>query len=278
MRSSGPERRAWLATLPAIADDFTRRWSLCLGPPFEPGGDTAWVAPARSARGGTCVLKLGWRHDEALHEAEGLGTWNGDGTVRLLATAGAEATSVLLLERCLPGTELRTTPETEQDIVVAGLLGRLWRDPPAQGPFRPLEAMCDMWADRFEQDAAGAAAVGDSGLARAGMELLRSLPRGASHRKLLFTDLHAGNILAARREPWLAIDPKPYVGDPAYDVLQHMLNCPGRLERDPRGLARRMAGLAGLDARRVALWLFARLIEESAHRPAMAAIARRLAP
>ena len=41
---------------------------------------------------------------------------------------------------------------------------------------------------------------------------------------LLHTDLHAGNVLAAEREPWLAIDPKPYVGDPAYDVTQHIFN------------------------------------------------------
>ena len=41
---------------------------------------------------------------------------------------------------------------------------------------------------------------------------------------LLHTDLHAGNVLAAKREPWLAIDPKPYVGDPVYDVTQHIFN------------------------------------------------------
>ncbi len=60
---------------------------------------------------------------------------------------------------------------------------------------------------------------------------------------LLLTDLHAGNVLSAGREPWLVIDPKPYLGDPAYDPLQHLLNCPGRLQADPAGLADRMAGL-----------------------------------
>jgi streptomycin 6-kinase len=42
---------------------------------------------------------------------------------------------------------------------------------------------------------------------------------------LLCTDLHAENVLAAEREPWLAIDPKPCIGDPAFDAIQHMLNC-----------------------------------------------------
>jgi streptomycin 6-kinase len=40
----------------------------------------------------------------------------------------------------------------------------------------------------------------------------------------LHADLHADNVLAAQREPWLAIDPKLYVGDPAYDVTQHIFN------------------------------------------------------
>ena len=49
----------------------------------------------------------------------------------------------------------------------------------------------------------------------------------------LCTDLHAGNVLRADRQPWLMIDPKPHVGDPTYDALQHMLNCPARLHAEP---------------------------------------------
>ena len=33
----------------------------------------------------------------------------------------------MLLERCEPGTLLRELPEPEQDVVLAGLLRRLWR-------------------------------------------------------------------------------------------------------------------------------------------------------
>jgi streptomycin 6-kinase len=75
---------------------------------------------------------------------------------------------------------------------------------------------------------------------------------------LLATDLHAGNILRAEREPWLVIDPKPFVGDPAYDVTQHLFNCQERLRVDPKGLVRRVAELAELDCERVRLWTFAR--------------------
>ena len=117
-----------------------------------------------------------------------------------------------------------------------------------------------------------------SGLARAGIALFGALPETADNRVLPCTDLHGGNILAAQRAPWLVIDPKPYLGDPAYDVLQHMLNCEDRLAADPAGLAKRMAGLAGIDPGRVRQWLFARSVQESIGSPLMRQVARRLAP
>ena len=95
---------------------------------------------------------------------------------------------------------------------------------------------------------------------------------------LLCTDLHADNVLAAEREPWLVIDPKPYVGDPTYDPLQHLLNCENRLLADPRGLARRMADLLDLDGERLLLWLFARCVQESPDWPVLGEVARRVAP
>ena len=79
------------------------------------------------------------------------------------------------------------------------------------------------------------------------MELLRNLPRTAQRNVVLGTDLHAGNVLAAEREPWLVIDPKPYVGDPAYDPVQYMLNNPGRLISDNDRFIGRIADLAGVD-------------------------------
>ncbi|MGH2875984.1 MAG: aminoglycoside phosphotransferase family protein [Solirubrobacteraceae bacterium] len=236
------------------------------------------------------VLKLGWRHWEAEQEAAALRLWNGDGAVRCLAQRRFDETDALLLERCVPGGPLvDLLPEPAQDVVVATLLRRLWAHPlPAGHGFSSLALMCGRWAHELERDleAAGAdrdtgvPAAGelDPGLVRAGADLLRELPAGADREVLLCTDLHAGNILASRREPWLAIDPKPFVGDPAYDAVQHLLNCDARLTSDPVGLAERLAGLLDVDARRVRLWLFARCAQESLHDRALRDPARRLAP
>jgi streptomycin 6-kinase len=272
------ERRAWLTTLPGVIARLEQHWSLRVGEPFQPGGQTAWVAPARREAGGEVVLKLAWRHREAEHEADALRAWNGQGAVLLQAAEALDGTIALLLERCMPGGTLAARPEPEQDVVIASLLPRLWCEPAPGHPFRPLQEMCDVWADEFERKAGAGPMTLDPGLAREGIALFRALPATPERSVLLCTDLHAENVLAAQREPWLAIDPKPYVGDPTYDALQHLLNCDQRLHADARGLASRMAGLLGLDTDRLLLWLFARCVQESLDWPDLAAVARRLAP
>jgi streptomycin 6-kinase len=272
------ERRAWLAALPGVVEGLAGRWSLELGAPFQPGGQCSWVAPARDAAGRDLVLKVMWRHPEAAHEVDGLRLWAGNGAVVVHAADVFDETSTLLLERCVPGTPLsEVAAAPEQDEVVAGLLRRLWVDPRAGHPFRPLQVMCDEWAAEFEAKLPTAPGTLDPGLARAGVELFRGLPATGDRSVVLITDLHAGNILAAQREPWLVIDPKPYVGDPTYDSLQHLLNCPDRLSTDPISLVRRLAALLDLDADRLVLWLFARCVVESLDWPALHDVAVRLA-
>ncbi len=166
--------------------------------PFQPGGVASWVAPASDSAGRDVVLKVGWPHFESIHEGDGLRVWDGDGTVQLYATETLGDTIALLVERCVPGTTLSSLPEPEQDVAVAQLLRRLWRDPGPHHPFRSLEFMCDSWADSFERQLEAPAASIDPGMARAGIELFRSLPTSADREVLLVTDLHADNVLRAR--------------------------------------------------------------------------------
>ncbi len=253
-----PERSAWLERLPGVVRDLGDRWSLTIGTPFDTDeGGAAWVAPATLSDGVRAVLKIGMPHMEGDHEIAGLRVWNGDGTVRLLEAD--ESVGAMLLERCEPGTLLRERPEPDQDMIVAGLLRRLWRAPADLHPFRPLTAMLAHWGT---ETLANAERWHDPGLVRAGLALFEELPRSASTSGLLVTDLHAGNILQARREPWLMIDPKPFVGDPAYDATQHLFNCVERLLAKPNETIDRFADLLCVDAERVRLWTFARAAAE----------------
>lgn len=226
------------------------------------------------------MLKVAWRHREAECEAAGLRHWGGDGSVRWYATRDLDTTTALLLERCTPGRQLKqSAPEPEQDEVIAKLLARLWARAPQPGhPFSTLDTICHEWADSFELACAEDNHGLDPGLARAGLDTLRTLPRSTSTQVLLCTDLHAENVLAAQRESWLVINPKPFIGDPTFDPVQHILNCEARLHADPIGLVRRMAGLLDLDRQRLRLWLFARCAQESLHHLPTRALARRLAP
>jgi streptomycin 6-kinase len=253
-----PERARWLARLPEMLSDVERRWSLTIGVPFDTNETScAWVAPVVLADATPAVLKLGMPHMEGAHEIEGLRFWNGDPTVRLLESD--DDLDAMVLERCEPGTMLRALPEPEQDVVIARLLRRLWRAPLAPHPFRPLSTMTAHWS---AETLADAEPWPDAVLVRAGLRLFDELPQNAAENVLLATDLHAGNILRAQREPWLVIDPKPFVGDRAYDATQHLLNCKARLRSDPEGTIRRFADLLDVDPRRVRLWLFARVAAE----------------
>jgi streptomycin 6-kinase len=251
-----PERAAWLKRLARTLGTLQERWSLTVGEPFH-DASCAWVAPVRLADGTSAVLKLSMPHMEGEHEIEGLRFWNGDPTVRLMEAD--DELGAMLLERCEPGTVLRELSEPEQDVVIAGLLRRLWRSPLPSHAFRPLSAMTAYWSRETLEDIER---WPDTGLVRAGLQLFQELPHSASDNVLLATDLHAGNVLRSQREPWLVIDPKPFAGDPAYDATQHLFNCDARLLSDPEGIIFRMADLLGMDRERVRLWTFARAAAE----------------
>lgn len=151
--ASTPERAGWLARLPDAIRHLQDRWSLTLGTPLD-GEEVScsWVAPATTADGTGAMLKVGMPHFEGEREIDALRFWDGDPTVRLLAAD--EDVNAMLLERCDPGTHLRVLPEPEQDVVVARMLRRLWRTPPAPHRFRPLAEMTALWSQETLGDAA----------------------------------------------------------------------------------------------------------------------------
>ena len=249
---------AWLDQLPSAITHLRQRWSLTLSEPFEDESSCSWVAPCIRQDGTAAVLKLGMPHMEARSEIDGLIFWNGDPTVFVLESA--VELNAMLLEHCQPGIPLCRRPEHEQDEVIAKLLRRLWRIPPKAHPFRHLSEMTASWS---KESLEKADSWFDAGLIREGLRIFEELSNNASSEVLLATDLHAGNVLQAQREPWLVIDPKPFVGDPTYDATQHLFNCDTRLRLDPEGMIRRFSDLLIVDHERVHLWLFARAAVEA---------------
>jgi streptomycin 6-kinase len=255
-----PELTAWLDRLPDVIRRLEQRWALTPDTPLDGEEPScSYVTAVRAANGMPAVLKIAMPHMEGEHEIQGLRFWDGDPTVRLLEFD--DELGAMLLERCLPGSPLRALAEDDQDVVISGLLRRLWRQPLKPHPFRPLSTLTRYWANETRSQIEQQPDI-DMGLVRAGLHLFEELPGNATRTALLATDLHAGNVVRAEREPWLVIDPKPFVGDPAYDATQHLLNCRTRLRLHPDRTIRNFANLAEIEYERVRLWTFARAAAE----------------
>jgi streptomycin 6-kinase len=250
-----PERQAWLDGLPDLLTQLEFRWSIRIGEPFE-NATCSWAAPVACTSAYPAILKVAMPHMEGRDEIRGLQFWSGDGTVRLLE---AEVESgAMLIERCMPGSTLHSEHESRQDEIIAQMLKRIWRHTSPESSlscFRPLSQLIEFWNDETTYQRHFWI---DSVLVIEGLTVMAELAKPSSTDVLLTTDLHADNVLRSEREPWLVIDPKPFIGDRSYDLVQHLFNCEARLHADPLGLVDRLADLAEVDSERLRLWTFAR--------------------
>jgi streptomycin 6-kinase len=199
---------AWQQTVPGLVRACADAWELQVGPPYEAGAG-GYVAPADAPHGPAAVLKLIFPHRESRHEADALERWNGDGAVRLLARD--DARSAMLLERCEPGTKLADAAVEDPVAVFVELLPRLWKA--TTSPFRSLTEEAAWWTSYLRQRWEAFGRPFDRRLVDAAIDALTSLSPTQGEQVLLHQDLHGANVLAAAREPWLVIDPKPLVGE-----------------------------------------------------------------
>ena len=211
----GEPARTWLDRLPQLVTEVAEQWDLDVGAPLEPGGNISWVAPARRRSDGLdAVLKLQLPHPESAPEAVGLRAWAGEGAVRLFDHDPDRW--ALLLERCRPGHGLVDEGGAPAAVTAGARIGARLHVAAVPPDMPTLGQVLDPWADQLEgqlRDRPGAHLV----LAQRALETMRTRPGGAAPIALLHGDLNPTNVLAAEREPWLAIDPQPMVGDPAYD-------------------------------------------------------------
>lgn len=266
----GPSGEEWLRALPSLLARYGARWSLTVGPPFEPLSYN-YVAPAVRTDGTPVVLKLGVPNPELVTEIQALRHFDGRGIVRLLA-ADPEG-GALLLERLSPGKPLaallhdQPTLATDEraTAVAARVMRQLWRPVPADHPF-PTVARWAAGLERLRHHYGGGTAPFPAALVGKAEALFAELIDSMDPPVLLHGDLHHHNILSAGRQPWLALDPKGVVGEPAYEVGALLRNpLPWLLDQpDPRRItARRLDQLSaelGFDRARLQGWGFAQAV------------------
>lgn len=256
----------WHARLPRRIARYARRWSLDVAPPF-PDLSYAYVAPAARADGSAAVLKLAVPDAELTSQVAALRAYAGRGSVRLLRADAARG--ALLLERLRPGTPLTALAADdplEATRVAARVMRRLWRPPPTGARAFPTVAQWAAGLARLRRAHAGGTGPLPADLVETAEAWFARLVPSMAAPVLLHGDLHPGNILRATREPWLAIDPKGVVGEPAYEVGALLRNLtPAELASPPpdRAVAVRADVLAaelGLDRRRMLGWSLAQAV------------------
>jgi streptomycin 6-kinase len=208
---------AWLESLPRLAEECADRWSLRLGEPFGQG-HVSLTMPVRLPDGKQAVLKLNFPEEENAHEADALLHWRGEGAVQLLEVDRER--NALLVEYADPGTSLWEVADDEEATLVAtSVLRRLWRrPPPEEHSFRVLAAEAKRWTAELRSDWESLGRPFEQSLVDEAVAAARELVSSEPDVVLCHQDLQGSNVLRARREPWLAIDPKPIVGEPAFDV------------------------------------------------------------
>lgn len=203
--------RDWLSCLPQTLESARIRFGLDdIGAPFD-GGNVSYVCPAHR-NGCEVVLKLQFADRESRFEGDALALWNGDGAIKLLDRA--PDIGALLLERCRPGLFLADDEKADQIGILAGLLRKLLI--PATEPFGTLTAEAAHWIAGMKSGWEGAGRPCEIRLVDAAIDALTELSADRTAEVLLHQDLHGHNVLSAERAAWLAIDPKPLVGDPAF--------------------------------------------------------------
>ncbi|EKX62170.1 hydroxyurea phosphotransferase [Streptomyces ipomoeae] len=253
---NGEAGRAFIANIPHLAAGFLDRWGLRLDGPSMHGMCALVLPVIRTTDNTPAVLKLQILDDESEGEPVALRIWNGDGAVRLLEYD--DETGTMLLERLDPARMLTYEPDSRKAVlVVAHLLAHL-TSTPAPPTMRRLG---DIAADLLRRtppvleriaDAADRRLIADCAAA------VREVIDDPGDR-LLHWDLHFGNVLAADRAPWLAIDPKPLAGDPAFDLWPALDN---RFEPDEiHWRFDAMTDVLGLDRERARAWTLGRLLQ-----------------
>ena len=252
---------AWLKRLPELLTACAQRWELTVKEPLSETYAVMsynYITPATRGDGSDVIIKIASSKKGFSTECESLQFYGGKGAVKLLDSD--EELDTLLLERLIPGVPLSENSDDEENTrIAARVMRRLWQKAPQKHGFRSVEDEVTKLSDvriRFD----GSTGPLPTKFVEKAEAQFTELIATSAESVVLHSDLHHWNILSAEREPWLPIDSKGLVGDPAFEVATYMHNrppisCKGK---DLRKLIERRAAIfaeeLGFTRERILAW------------------------
>lgn len=167
-------------------------------------------------RDSPAVLKISYPHLGLVHEPHALAWWNGAGAV--LLHERDDTNFAMVLELASQST-LADLDDADEAVATAGRLARRLAVPAPPGLPRLRNHAAQWWGDEIREGDEQLSQLLPRRVVETALATVEELGPDQPET-LVHGDLHFDNVLRAEREPWLAIDPKGYVGDPAYDAIK----------------------------------------------------------
>ncbi|TDE12701.1 aminoglycoside phosphotransferase family protein [Jiangella asiatica] len=246
--------RQWLGTLPSLVSAQCRRWDLRIdGEPMH--GSNALIVPVRRRRE-PYVLRLSPPGDNIDQEAAALHFWAGRGTVRLFdVDRGSRA---MLLERLDSSRSLQSQPLTIAVPILAHLVGVL--AVPAPADVLSTATIAAGHVETFERDWLAVEGPTPRSQLTTAIQLAEERSEAPTSDLAVDGDLHCAQVLAAKRAPWLIVDPVLLRGDREYDFARVLWDRLDELSKDSEIIAAfdAFVDAAQVPAQRARCWVVLR--------------------
>lgn len=222
----GADADAWLEGLPDLISAMTAGWDLTITGPAREVDAFGMTIPATRADE-RVLLRMAYPDGWFVDETTALVAWHGEGAVRLLET---DPRGAHLRAAPVPGTSLAAERNPMRALrLVSEALRALWI--PAPDGLQTLSAEARVWNDEMSARYESAHRPFERRLLVDAQQLFRSFITTQTSQVLLHGDARL-DAFVMDGDRAIAIDPKPLVGEPAFDAASLLRDKPGDLVTD----------------------------------------------
>jgi streptomycin 6-kinase len=257
-RRVGGEADAWVEALPDLIAEMTSSWDLLVTGTAKDADAFGITIPAR--RGDERVLmRISYPDGWSLDQTKALHAWDGNGVVRLLEH---DPRGAHLRAAPDPGTPLSSERNQMRAFrLAADALRALWIEPP--DGLQTVTAEVRAWVAEMSSRFESVHQPFEISLLHEAEQLFRAYMPTQTTKVLLHGDARL-DAFVMDGERAVALDPKPLVGEPAFDAGSLLRDRPGELVLDfaaGRALMQsrleQLTDLLDVSASRVKGWAFA---------------------